>query len=179
MSEPLNSEIKDCLENGAGTCRNVVLIDELRAEITRRDEYILKLEAKIPKLNIDLAEASMNAYNAEIARMKLEAELARRDASLLTEGKQKEILSYIQGNYDRDKIPTWLLDLIDGITSRNEIIKRLKEDGERLAYYCVRRNHFAQYACVLCDAYADTIEEIQHDPDCDVLKHRTLMKELN
>ena len=61
----------------------------------------------------------------------------------------------------------------------DEIITRLKEDGERLAYHCVRRNHFAQYACVLCDAYADTIEEIQHDPDCDVLKHRTLMKELN
>jgi hypothetical protein len=62
---------------------------------------------------------------------------------------------------------------------RDEIITRLKEDGERLAYHCVRRNHFVQYTCVLCDAYADTIEEIQHDPDCDVLKHRTLMKELN
>lgn len=140
---------------------------------------IERLEKKIPALNVDLAEASMHAYNGEMARMKLEGELACRDASLLTEGEQKEILSYIRGNYDRDKIPTWLLDLIDGITSRDEIIRRLKEDGERLAYYCVRRNHFVQYTCALCDAYADTIEEIQHDPDCDVLKHRTLMKELN
>ena len=40
MSELLTSEIKDCLENGAGTCRNVVLIDELRAELARRDEEL-------------------------------------------------------------------------------------------------------------------------------------------
>ena len=88
---------------------------------------IERLEKKIPALNVDLAEASMHAYNGEIARMKLEAELARRDASLLTEGEQKEILSYIQGNYDRDKIPTWLLDLIDGIARRDEIIKHKEE----------------------------------------------------
>ncbi len=40
---------------------------------------IERLEKKIPALNVDLAEASMHAYNGEIARMKLEAELARRD----------------------------------------------------------------------------------------------------
>jgi hypothetical protein len=57
----------------------------------------------------------------------LQAELARRDASLLTEGEQKEILSYIRGNYDRDKIPCWLLDLIDGVARRDEIITRLKD----------------------------------------------------
>ena len=34
-------------------------IAQLEAELARRDEYILKLEAKIPKLNIDLAEAIM------------------------------------------------------------------------------------------------------------------------
>lgn len=43
---------------------------------------IERLEKKIPVLNVDLAEASMNAYNSEIARMKLEAELARRDARI-------------------------------------------------------------------------------------------------
>ncbi len=115
------------------------------------------LEKNIPALNVDLAEASMHAYNGEIARMKLEAELARRDASLLTEGEQKEILSYIRGNYDRAKIPYWLLDLIDEIdrlteklaltekklcnvdsSARvevkrlNNIIARLKEAGENL-----------------------------------------------
>lgn len=51
----------------------------LQSELASRDEYISKLEVKIPKLNIDLAEASMHAYNGESARMKLEAELARRD----------------------------------------------------------------------------------------------------
>lgn len=65
--------------------------DELRAELARRDEYISKLEAKIPKLNIDLAEASTHAYNGESARMKLEAELARRDEELkITDGLLKE-----------------------------------------------------------------------------------------
>ena len=54
-------------------------IAQLEKEIARRDEYISKLEARIPKLNIDLAEASMHAYNGESARMKLEADLARRD----------------------------------------------------------------------------------------------------
>lgn len=46
MSELLTSEIKDCLENGAGTCRNVVLIDELRAELARRDEELAELNDK-------------------------------------------------------------------------------------------------------------------------------------
>ena len=41
---------------------------------------IERLEKKIPALNVDLAEASMHAYNGEIARMKLEAELARLTA---------------------------------------------------------------------------------------------------
>jgi len=34
-------------------------------------------------LNVDLAQASMHAYNGEIARMKLEAELARLTAELV------------------------------------------------------------------------------------------------
>ena len=40
---------------------------------------IERLEKKIPALNVDLAEASMHAYNGEVSRMNLEAELARRD----------------------------------------------------------------------------------------------------
>lgn len=50
--------------------------DYYKQEPARHDEYISKLEAKIPKLNIDLAEASTHAYNSESARMKLEAELS-------------------------------------------------------------------------------------------------------
>jgi hypothetical protein len=128
---------------------------------------IERLEKKIPALNVDLAEASMHAYNGEIARMKLEAELARRDASLLTEGEQKEILSYIRGNYDRDKIPCWLLDLIDGVARRDEIISRLKEDGERLAdnYIAAKR---MICACFVADYQDDEI----------ITLHRALMNEL-
>lgn len=140
---------------------------------------IERLEKKIPALNVDLAEASMHAYNGEIARMKLEAELARRDASLLTEGEQKEILSYIRGNYDRDKIPCWLLDLIDGVARRDEIIKRLKEDAERLASTYVIEVFPHEWVCRGgCHHWARFGEQIEHSPDCPITLHRALMKEL-
>ena len=131
----------------------------LQSELASRDEYISKLEAKIPKLNIDLAEASMHAYNGESARMKLEAELARRDASLLTEGEQREILSYIRGNYDRDKIPCWLLDLIDGVARRDDIITRLKEAGENLIQLANFNNmkavEYTDAWCALMDEFGN------------------------
>jgi hypothetical protein len=140
---------------------------------------IERLEKKIPALNVDLAEASMHAYNGEIARMKLEAELARRDASLLTEGEQKEILSYIRGNYDRDKIPCWLLDLIDGVARRDEIIKRLKEDAERLASTYVIEVFPHEWVCRGgCHHWARFGEQIEHSPDCPITLHRALMNEL-
>ena len=41
---------------------------------------IERLEKKIPALNVDLAEASMHAYNGEIARMKLETRIAELEA---------------------------------------------------------------------------------------------------
>ena len=140
---------------------------------------IERLEKKIPALNVDLAEASMHAYNGEIARMKLEAELARRDASLLTEGEQKEILSYIRGNYDRDKIPCWLLDLIDGVARRDEIIKRLKEDAERLAQAHLVQYYSGNFECGLCEnGFTANPDEITHADDCPVVLHNALMQEL-
>ena len=62
MSELLTSEIKDCLENGAGTCRNVVLIDELRAELARLQE---KLHDEMGQLKIatDLGNKRWLALN--------------------------------------------------------------------------------------------------------------------
>ena len=106
-------------------------------------------------------------------------ELARRDASLLTEGEQKEILSYIRGNYDRDKIPCWLLDLIDGVARRDEIIKRLVEDGERLASTYVIEVFPHEWVCRGgCHHWARFGEQIEHSPDCPITLHRALMKEL-
>ena len=43
---------------------------------------IERLEKKIPALNVDLAEASMHAYNGEIARMKLETRIAELEAEV-------------------------------------------------------------------------------------------------
>ena len=48
------SELKECLEHGAGTCRNADMIDELRAELVRRDEIIARLKEdaeRLAKLN--------------------------------------------------------------------------------------------------------------------------------
>ena len=73
---------------------------------------IERLEKKIPALNVDLAEASMHAYNGEIARMKLEAELARRINEL---------------HYAN----TVCMEQKHKIARRDEIIARLKEDAER------------------------------------------------
>ena len=52
---------------------------------------IERLEKKIPALNVDLAEASMHAYNGEVSRMNLEAELARLQEKLHDEMSQLEI----------------------------------------------------------------------------------------
>jgi chromosome segregation ATPase len=107
----------------------------LQSELASRDEYISKLEAKIPKLNIDLAEASMHAYNGESARMKLEAELARRDEELaLTEKKLCNIDRSARAEVARrDKIIKQQGEVSvifqEQLSRREEIIRRLKEVG--------------------------------------------------
>ena len=68
-------------------------------------------------------------------------------------------------------------DKIDGLRAelarRDEIIARLKEDGERLA---VEQNYFC---CQKHEAYMCHFEETDaHNPDCPITLHRALMKEL-
>lgn len=62
MSELLTSELKDCFENGAGTCRNADMIDKLRAEIERLTE---KLHDEMSQLEIatDLGNKRWIALN--------------------------------------------------------------------------------------------------------------------
>ena len=43
---------------------------------------ISRLEKKIPQLNVDLAQASMNAYNSEARAMKLEERVKYLEAEL-------------------------------------------------------------------------------------------------
>ena len=74
---------------------NIPREEALLAELASRNDLIERLEKKIPALNVDLAEASMHAYNGEVSRMKLEAELARLTAELAelrTVLKSKEII---------------------------------------------------------------------------------------
>ena len=59
------------------------------------------------------------------------------------------------------------------LASRDEIITRLKEDAERLA---VEQNYFC---CQKHEAYMCHFEETDaHNPDCPIVLHRALMKEL-
>lgn len=91
------------------------------------------------KPNVDLAQASTVAYDSEVARMKLEAQLARRD----------------------------------------EIITRLKEDGDRLASTYVIEVFPHEWVCRGgCHHWARFGEQIEHSPDCPITLHRALMKEL-
>jgi hypothetical protein len=64
-------------------------------------------------------------------------------------------------------------ELCAELARRDEIIARLKEDGERLA---VEQNYFC---CQKHEAYMCHFEETDaHNPDCPITLHRALMKEL-
>jgi len=95
---------------------------------------IERLEKKIPALNVDLAEASMHAYNGEVSRMNLEAELARltalverlkEDAERLADGmiispeNEGDFCSYCGGMEHVDDCP---------ITLHRALMKELEND---------------------------------------------------
>lgn len=101
-------------------------INKLKAERNELAKAVGLMTTLKPTMVVDSAHPVEMALEVSEYITQHIAELARRDASLLTEGEQKEILSYIRGNYDRDKIPTWLLDLIDGIARRDEKIAELQ-----------------------------------------------------
>ena len=63
------------------------------------------------------------------------------------------------------------------LARRDEIIRRLKEDGERLIVYAVMFAHGNEdYRCTMCGNLVDKGEE--HKSDCPITLHRALMKEL-
>jgi len=65
------------------------------------------------------------------------------------------------------------------LSRRDEIIARLKEDGERLASTYVIEVFPHEWVCRGgCHHWARFGEQIEHSPDCPITLHRTLMKEL-
>ena len=66
------------------------------------------------------------------------------------------------------------------IARRDEITKRLKEDGERLASGYEQVSREAVPYCVVCkkDAFSGYLGQIKHDDWCPITLHRALMKEL-
>ena len=65
------------------------------------------------------------------------------------------------------------------IARRDEIITRLKEDGERLASNYVIEAFPHEWVCRGgCHHWARFGEQIDHAPDCPIILHRALMKEL-
>ena len=65
------------------------------------------------------------------------------------------------------------------LTRRDEIIRRLKEDGDRLASTYVIEVFPHEWVCRGgCHHWARFGEQIEHSPDCPITLHRALMKEV-
>jgi hypothetical protein len=67
------------------------------------------------------------------------------------------------------------------LSRRDEIITRLKEDGERLANDLILEFCDGDFECQSCGddwTFYKSGNEIVHAPDCPVTLHRALMKEL-
>jgi len=64
--------------------------------------------------------------------------------------------------------------LLDEIERLEMAISRLKEDGERLA---INHTEIDGYGEVICQ-YCGNLIISNHEPDCAILTHRALMKEL-
>ena len=61
------------------------------------------------------------------------------------------------------------------LARRDDLIKRLVEDGERLATAYSYTNCVGETTCVYCGQFADPDD---HAPDCPITLHRALMKEV-
>ena len=77
---------------------------------------------------------------------------------------------------------TTLIDYVEALEAelarRDEIIARLKEDGERLANRSEYWDDWGNcHICVHEDALVDH-NEVNHSPNCPITMHRALMKEL-
>ena len=66
------------------------------------------------------------------------------------------------------------------LARRDEIIARLKEDGERLVSGYEQVSREAVPYCVVCkkDAFSGYLGQIKHDDWCPITLHRALMNEL-
>ena len=70
-------------------------------------------------------------------------------------------------------------DLRVDLARRDDLIKRLVEDGERLAGAHIVKYNSGNWECNLCEhGFYRTLETIEHDDKCPVALHRALMKEV-
>ena len=81
-----------------------------------------------------------------------------------------------------DEVKTEINALRAELARRDEIIRRLKEDGERLVkHFVVVDPDDGINECIQCNG-SDYLQEnnvLVHMPDCPITLHRALMKELN
>lgn len=73
-SRPLEDALR--AENTRLESKKQTTFEVMSNTIARRDAWIAELEAKIPKLNVDLAQACIVAYKSETRAVKLEKALA-------------------------------------------------------------------------------------------------------
>ena len=155
---------------------------KLEAELARRDEKIAELlkvygECKdaIARRDEELGLTEKKLCN--IDRLAME-EIARRDELIQH---KEEVIGHIK---EREKNVFELLS--NTIKRRNkkiaeqaDTIRKLKEDGERLASTYVIEVFPHEWVCRGgCHHWARFGEQIEHSPDCPITLHRALMKEL-
>jgi len=69
------------------------------------------------------------------------------------------------------------------ITAQEDIIKRLKEDAERLVESVIAefrgKDRVPHFECQLCEnSFSESLETVTHDADCPITLHTQLMNEL-
>ena len=112
-------------------------------------------------------------------RDELRAEIARRDEEVAELRKQKYIPVHDTLTDAGKEYYEKCIRQEKELARRDEIIARLKEDGERLASESIGYSYDGMDCeCVHCKANNPAREEVVHLPDCPITLHRALMKEL-
>lgn len=153
------------LYNSSDYCSLAEQYEELKkenAELARDKDYLMNL----------FMERSEYVFNV-VANMKIES---------LTQKCKALEADYEVSNREMLIIQVEIGRLKSELARRDEIIARLKEDGERFdkraITYVYLEDTPPYYECELCFHDADEPDNILHDKSCPITLHRALMKEL-
>ena len=150
------------LYNSSDYCSLAEQYEELKkenAELARDKDYLMNL----------FMERSEYVFNV-VANMKIES---------LTQKCKALEADYVISNRELLVKQVEITALRAEIAQRDEIIARLKEDGERLASTFVIEVYPNEFVCRSgCHHWSNKPDNIQHAADCHITLHHALMKEL-